>query len=109
MTMSNLSLEYLNYPTQVSFSNINSLYMITKSLFLHKVIFKSCKLIPVLVGGIIIQGKKYGTKDFIAAFVMCIGLIWFTLIDVKISLNFHPAGLLINLCVVKYNELNQLF
>ncbi|EFX72822.1 hypothetical protein DAPPUDRAFT_215749 [Daphnia pulex] len=81
MTMSNLSLEYLNYPTQV--------------------IFKSCKLIPVLVGGIIIQGKKYGTRDFLAAAVMCIGLIWFTLIDVTISLNFHPAGvLMINLALV---------
>jgi adenosine 3'-phospho 5'-phosphosulfate transporter B3 len=49
-------------------------------------------LIPVLFGGIIIQGKKYGTKDFIAAAVMCIGLIWFTLVDVKISPNFHPMG-----------------
>ena len=46
----------------------------------------------MLVGGIVIQGKKYGTKDFLAAVVMCIGLIWFTLIDVTISLNFHPAG-----------------
>jgi hypothetical protein len=48
----------------------------------------------VLVG-IIIQGKKYGTRDFLAAAVMCIGLIWFTLIDVTISLNFHPAGILL--------------
>ncbi len=47
----------------------------------------------MLVGGIVIQGKKYGTKDFLAAAVMCIGLIWFTLIDVTISLNFHPAGI----------------
>ena len=47
----------------------------------------------MLVGGIVIQGKKYGTKDFLAAVVMCIGLIWFTLVDVTISLNFHPAGI----------------
>ena len=37
MGLSNSSLGYLNYPTQV--------------------IFKSCKLIPVLVGGILIQGE----------------------------------------------------
>jgi len=36
MGLSNSSLGYLNYPTQV--------------------IFKCCKLIPVLVGGILIQG-----------------------------------------------------
>ncbi len=37
MGLSNSSLGYLNYPTQV--------------------IFKCCKLIPVLIGGIIIQGN----------------------------------------------------
>lgn len=59
MGFSNSSLEYLNYPTQV--------------------IFKSCKLIPVLVGGIIIQGKRYGPLDFLAALLMCAGLTMFTL------------------------------
>ena len=37
MGLSNTSVGYLNYPTQV--------------------IFKCCKLIPVLIGGIIIQSK----------------------------------------------------
>jgi len=37
MGLSNTSLGYLNYPTQV--------------------IFKCCKLIPVMIGGIFIQGK----------------------------------------------------
>ena len=37
MGLSNMAVGYLNYPTQV--------------------IFKCCKLIPVLVGGIIIQGQ----------------------------------------------------
>jgi len=74
MALSNSSLEYLNFPTQV--------------------IFKSCKLIPVLVGGILIQGKRYGLTDFIAACVMCIGLIWFTLADSHMSPNFHPSGVL---------------
>lgn len=59
MGLSNSSLGYLNYPTQV--------------------IFKCCKLIPVLVGSIIIQGKRYGPLDFTAAILMCIGLTLFTL------------------------------
>lgn len=38
MGLSNASVGYLNYPTQV--------------------IFKCCKLIPVLIGGILIQGIR---------------------------------------------------
>lgn len=59
MGFSNASLGYLNYPTQV--------------------IFKCCKLIPVLAGSILIQGKRYGPLDFSAAVLMCVGLTLFTL------------------------------
>lgn len=59
MGLSNASLRYLNYHTQV--------------------IFKCCKLIPVLIGSILIQKKKYGFLDFLAAFAMCLGLSLFTL------------------------------
>lgn len=38
--LSNVSLAYLNYPTQV--------------------VFKCCKLIPVLIGGVLIQGTNTG-------------------------------------------------
>lgn len=69
---SNASLTYLNYPTQV--------------------IFKCCKLIPVMIGGIFIQGKKYGFLDFSAAFLMTIGLIFFTLADVSLSPSFDMRG-----------------
>lgn len=59
MGLSNSSLGYLNYPTQV--------------------IFKCCKLVPVLIGSILIQKKKHGPLDFLAAIAMCIGLAAFTL------------------------------
>jgi len=75
MGFSNTSLEYLNYPTQV--------------------IFKCCKLIPVLIGGIIIQKKKYGVLDFIAAIIMCIGLILFTLADSYVQPNFNMIGVVV--------------
>ena len=64
MGFTNASLGYLNFPTQV--------------------IFKSCKLIPVLVGGILIQRKNYGIIDVSAALVMCIGLAVFTLADSQV-------------------------
>jgi len=81
MGFSNASLGYLNYPTQV--------------------IFKCCKLIPVLIGGILIQGKRHGALDFVASCVMCAGLILFTLADSKISPNFDIHGVfMISLALV---------
>nr|CAI5862334.1 unnamed protein product [Callosobruchus analis] len=73
MGFSNASLGYLNYPTQV--------------------IFKCCKLIPVLVGGILIQGKRYGPLDFLAAVLMCVGLTMFTLADSQVQPNFNTKGI----------------
>lgn len=60
-----------------------------------QIIFKSCKLIPVLIGSILIQKKKHNLMDFIAAFAMCIGLIFFTLADSKVSPKFSGYGVFI--------------
>ncbi|KAI8426422.1 hypothetical protein MSG28_005265 [Choristoneura fumiferana] len=72
MALSNLALSYLNYPTQL--------------------IFKSCKLIPVMIGSIIIMRKRYGFLDYVAAVIMCIGLTMFTLADSQTSPNFDVIG-----------------
>ncbi|XP_036725359.1 adenosine 3'-phospho 5'-phosphosulfate transporter 2 isoform X2 [Balaenoptera acutorostrata] len=69
MGLSNTSLGYLNYPTQV--------------------IFKCCKLIPVMLGGVFIQGKRYNVADVSAALCMSLGLIWFTLADSTVAPNFN--------------------
>lgn len=72
MGFSNASLGYLNYPTQV--------------------IFKCCKLIPVMIGGILVQQKVYKVIDIVAASCMCAGLILFTLADNKVSPDFNLIG-----------------
>lgn len=64
-------------------------------------IFKCCKLIPVLVGGIIIQGKRYGLIDICAACIMSLGLILFSLADSQVSPNFDMRGyVMISLALV---------
>ena len=73
MSLSNASLGYLNYPIQV--------------------VFKSCKLIPVLLGSFFIQKKVIKKMDFFAASLMCLGLTIFTLADSSVSPNFHPLGI----------------
>lgn len=72
MGCSNTSLGYLNYPTQV--------------------IFKCCKLIPVMIGGIFIQNKRYTLLDFIAVVLMTSGLIFFTIADQSVSPKFDMTG-----------------
>ncbi|XP_053323124.1 adenosine 3'-phospho 5'-phosphosulfate transporter 2 isoform X2 [Spea bombifrons] len=75
MGLSNTSLGYLNYPTQV--------------------IFKCCKLIPVMIGGVFIQGKRYNAADVSAAVCMSFGLIWFTLADSTVAPNFNVTGVIL--------------
>ncbi|XP_078695490.1 adenosine 3'-phospho 5'-phosphosulfate transporter 2-like [Branchiostoma floridae x Branchiostoma belcheri] len=81
MGLSNSAVGYLNYPTQV--------------------IFKCCKLIPVMIGGVLIQGKRYGMIDVTACLCMTFGLIFFTLADVEVQPNFDTHGVvLISLALV---------
>ncbi|XP_005098299.1 adenosine 3'-phospho 5'-phosphosulfate transporter 2 [Aplysia californica] len=75
MGLSNTAVGYLNYPTQV--------------------IFKCCKLIPVLIGGIVIQGKKFSLIDVSACLCMSVGLILFTLADSTVSPNFSTYGIIL--------------
>lgn len=67
---------------------------------MFQVIFKCCKLIPVLIGGIIIQGKKYGLLDFISAGLLCVGLVLFTLADSMISPHFDVIGVAMICCAL---------
>ncbi|XP_048761217.2 adenosine 3'-phospho 5'-phosphosulfate transporter 2-like isoform X2 [Ostrea edulis] len=75
MGLSNTSVGYLNYPTQV--------------------IFKCCKLIPVMVGSVIIQGRRYNCLDISAVLCMVVGLISFTLADSSLSPNFNTYGVIL--------------
>ncbi|KAK0419253.1 hypothetical protein QR680_014039 [Steinernema hermaphroditum] len=74
MVLSNASVGYLNYPTQV--------------------IFKCCKLIPVMIGGMLIQGKRYGLLDFAAVLLMTLGLTIFSYGDMKAAPNYDWRGYL---------------
>lgn len=77
----------------------NFLHLTT--IFPHfQVIFKCCKLIPVLIGSILIQGKRYSLLDFLAAGLMCLGLILFTLADSMISPRFDMVGVAMISCAL---------
>lgn len=54
--------------------------------------FKSCKLIPVMVGGVVLQKKKYMATDYLASALLSLGLIVFTLADVQVSPQYSGTG-----------------
>ena len=70
------------------------------NILYFQVIFKCCKLIPVLIGSILIQGKRYSFLDFVAASLMCLGLILFTLADSMISPRFNFVGVAMISCAL---------
>lgn len=57
-----------------------------------QVIFKSCKLIPVMIGSVLILGKRYSVMEVFACVCMSVGLIWFTLADSNIQPQFSVTG-----------------
>jgi UDP-galactose transporter B1 len=58
MFLSQKSLQYINFPTQV--------------------IVKSCKMVPVMVAGALIHKKKYSSADYIRVAMVTLGIIVFT-------------------------------
>eukprot|EP00697_Spironema_sp_BW2_P003049 gnl/Spiro4/14078_TR7558_c0_g1_i1.p1 gnl/Spiro4/14078_TR7558_c0_g1~~gnl/Spiro4/14078_TR7558_c0_g1_i1.p1 ORF type:complete len:413 (+),score=96.70 gnl/Spiro4/14078_TR7558_c0_g1_i1:98-1240(+) len=68
------SLNYINYPT--------------------KVVVRSCKLIPTMVVGIFINRRSFTFLEYFSAFLVCAGLVMFTLGDMATP-TFHPIGLVL--------------
>ena len=82
MGLSNSSLGYLNYPTQV--------------------IFKCCKLIPVLIGGILIQGLYLLLFYLLLCYAM---LAWYELcLSVCPSVCLSQINVLQNDCMLGFSD-----
>jgi len=71
--LSNISLNYINFPT--------------------KVVFRSCKLIPTMLIASIIHKKVFSALEYVCAAAVCAGLILFAAADWDLSPSFHPIGL----------------
>jgi len=78
---SNMSLNYINFPT--------------------KVVFRSCKLIPTMFVSTIINKRLFSTGEYLCAVAVCAGLVLFAAADWKLTPSFNPVGLvLVSLSVV---------
>jgi len=72
-SLSNLSLNYINFPT--------------------KVVFRSCKLIPTMVLASFLHRKVFSLVEYLCAFAICMGLVLFAAADWSLAPSFHPVGL----------------
>jgi solute carrier family 35 (adenosine 3'-phospho 5'-phosphosulfate transporter), member B3 len=71
--LSNMSLNYINFPT--------------------KVVFRSCKLIPTMVMASVIHRRVFSSVEYACAIAVCGGLILFAAADWELAPSFHPIGL----------------
>jgi solute carrier family 35 (adenosine 3'-phospho 5'-phosphosulfate transporter), member B3 len=72
--LSNMSLNYINFPT--------------------KVVFRSCKLIPTMLVASIVHKKVFSVSEYCCALAVCLGLVLFAAADWDLSPSFHPIGLI---------------
>jgi len=72
-----------------------STYSLTLLSFPTWVLFKSSRVIGVMIGGIFILGKRYHAKEYLGVLFLAVGLIVFTLGDIQLQAHFHPGGLLL--------------
>lgn len=80
-SLSNMSLNYINFPT--------------------KVVFRSCKLIPTMIISTFINKRVFQSAEYVAALAISVGLIIFAAVDWQISPTFHPIGLaLVSMSVI---------
>ena len=74
-SLSNLSLNFINYPT--------------------KVVFRSCKLIPTMLMATAINKKKYAPSQYTSALAASLGLVFYAAADWTSAPSFRPIGLLL--------------
>jgi adenosine 3'-phospho 5'-phosphosulfate transporter B3 len=72
-SLSNIALNYINFPT--------------------KVVFRSSKLIPTMVVASFVHGKSFSTVEYLLALCISIGLVLFAAADWDLAPNFNPIGL----------------
>jgi len=73
--LSNLSMRYLNYPA--------------------KVLFKSSRVLPTMLFGVVFYGKRYTLFEYFSIVLLVVGLVMFMGTDATSSPEFEPVGVIL--------------
>mmetsp|Transcript_4969 Transcript_4969/g.6272 ORF Transcript_4969/g.6272 Transcript_4969/m.6272 type:complete len:332 (-) Transcript_4969:692-1687(-) len=85
MYFTNWSLNYLNYTTRI--------------------VFKSSKVVPVMLVGVVMQGRRYSKLEYASAFVLVTGIALFTLGDAGEAPRFEARGIILILLGVIFDAI----
>lgn len=80
-------------------------YSLTLLNFPTWVLFKSSRVIGVMIGGIFILGKKYHLKEYLGVCLLAVGLVIFTLGDIRLLPAVDPLGIALVLFSLVMNSL----
>jgi hypothetical protein len=91
LAITNSAMQFLNYPA--------------------KTLIKSCRVVFTMFIGVLMLGKRYKLKDYVAVFTLVIGLGIFLHADSITSAFFHPWGvlLLVSYCIRYWYEQTIMF
>eukprot|EP00958_Prasinococcus_capsulatus_P027023 scaffold5169_cov366-Prasinococcus_capsulatus_cf.AAC.8 len=70
--------------------------------YASRIVFKSAKVVPVMIFATIINGKRFSVGEYLSVAVLVAGIILFTLGDVSAMPTFNPIGvvlIVIALCI----------
>jgi len=81
-----------------------STYSLTLLSFPTWVLFKSSRVIGVMIGGMFILGKRYHMREYIGVFCLAVGLLIFTLGDIQLQAAFDPIGVMLVLFSLVMNS-----
>jgi len=82
-----------------------SLYSLTLLNFPTWVLFKSSRVIGVMIGGIFILGKRYHLKEYLGVCLLAVGLIIFTVGDIRLLAEVNPLGIMLVIFSLVMNSL----
>lgn len=84
-----------------------SLYALQLLSFPTWVMFKSCRLIAVVIGSCVILKMEFNVWDYLTMIFMSVGLTLFALGDKDLQISFHPFGLLLVFLSLVMNSLQS--
>jgi adenosine 3'-phospho 5'-phosphosulfate transporter B3 len=84
---------YLGTSLCLTFSMSLTNYAAVRLSYATGVVFKSCKLIPVMIGNVIVLHKRPSSSEILSVFLIVFGLISLSLGDLKGKNNFHIGGI----------------
>jgi solute carrier family 35 (adenosine 3'-phospho 5'-phosphosulfate transporter), member B3 len=73
--LSNMSLNYINFPT--------------------KVVFRSCKLIPTMLVASVLNKRIFSSVEYSCALAVCAGLVFFAAADWQLTPTFNSIGIIL--------------